>query len=91
MQYEVWICKLNYLAYCVPVQMQNLTVKFGIITLAFLAHAPQSVTVEILSVFCKSWACNMFSAEALVSIPMKSEIPLNYMIVEVHIFVSNHS
>jgi len=33
----------------------------------------------------------MFSAEALVSIPMKSEIPLNYMIVEVHIFVSNHS
>ena len=24
-----------------------------------------------------------FSAEALVSVPMKSEIPLNYMIVEV--------
>jgi len=25
----------------------------------------------------------IFSAEALVSIPMKAEIPLNYMIVEV--------
>jgi len=26
----------------------------------------------------------MFSAEALVSIPKKSEIPLNYMIIEVY-------
>jgi len=32
----------------------------------------------------------MFSAEALVSISMKSEIPLNYMIVEVRIFVTTH-
>jgi len=32
----------------------------------------------------------VFSAEALVSVPMKSEIPLNYMIVEVHIFDTTH-
>lgn len=34
---------------------------------------------------------DVFSAEALVSVPMKSEIPLNYMIVEVCILVSIHS
>jgi len=53
--------------------------------LFIIVNTMHSTCASLVLVVCCMCA---FSAEALVSIPKKSEIPLNYMIVEVCTYTS---